>query len=754
MTTIFKTTLGLLLLTICSQASSAAEPQFPRHAKRILFLGDSITNSGHYISMIEAELLLQSDGQIPELINLGLPSETCSGLSEPDHPFPRPDVHERIGRALAKIQPDVVVACYGMNDGIYYPFSEDRFVKYQQGIRDIIKKVHASGAKLILMTPPAFDPLPLKAQGKLLPIGAEKYAWFSIYEDYDNVLAKYAAWELTLRNEVEMVIDLHTPVNQYLTQQRQSNPDFTMSPDGVHVNVEGHAVLAKSILKAWKIEPSNIEDEQLEKLIHQRQMLLHNAWLSHVGHLRPGVQPGLPLKEAELHAADLKTQITDRLVRLRPLLDSSQGAVHHLYYPASEKADELSLAVDYYLWIPPEAKHLRGVIVHQHGCGDGASKGGATAAHDLHWQTLARKWNCALLGSSYEGRAGIDCRAWCDPRRGSAAKFEQALEDFAKLTGHAEVAHTPWCLWGHSGGGFWASIMQAMYPERILAVFLQSGQAYSRWTTGEIPPLEVPKLAYGVPVLACPGFKEKSDQRFHVAWDGCWAMFQAYRKENAPFIFAPDPRTGHECGDSRYLAIPFFDVCLERRLPEWDPDQGATEQWPADNPFGLVPVEMSQGLLATPDGKTVQAVSAFNEDRATAVWLPDEQFAAKWSEFLRVGSVSDQSPPSAPVAVRFEAVPNGKGRITWNAVADFESGLAGFRIMKGGKLLTEIPTKPSGRFGRPLFQKMSYHDTPEQPLLKMSYEFESSQFNGAAFEILSVNSVGLESVPVVVHLEK
>ena len=102
---------------------------------RVVFLGDSITAAGHFVSYVEAHLRLQVQGDPVEVINLGLPSEGCTGLSEPDHPFPRPNVHERLARALEKTRPDVVVACYGMNDGIYYPFSQDRFKKYQQGMQ-------------------------------------------------------------------------------------------------------------------------------------------------------------------------------------------------------------------------------------------------------------------------------------------------------------------------------------------------------------------------------------------------------------------------------------------------------------------------------------------------------------------------------------------------------------------------------------------------------------------------------------------
>ena len=52
-----------------------------------------------------------------------------------------------LDRVLARTKPDVVVLCYGMNDGIYYPFSEERFKKYQDGMTDVIDRVTKAGAK-------------------------------------------------------------------------------------------------------------------------------------------------------------------------------------------------------------------------------------------------------------------------------------------------------------------------------------------------------------------------------------------------------------------------------------------------------------------------------------------------------------------------------------------------------------------------------------------------------------------------------
>ncbi|MGB1706622.1 MAG: hypothetical protein ACPHF4_02225, partial [Rubripirellula sp.] len=66
--------LGLVLAFCASVPDSSAEEVLPVGAKRILFLGDSITHAGDYISLVETQLRLR--GYEGTLINLGLPSET------------------------------------------------------------------------------------------------------------------------------------------------------------------------------------------------------------------------------------------------------------------------------------------------------------------------------------------------------------------------------------------------------------------------------------------------------------------------------------------------------------------------------------------------------------------------------------------------------------------------------------------------------------------------------------------------------
>jgi lysophospholipase L1-like esterase len=296
-------------LLFVAAAAPAAEPAFPVRAKRILFLGDSITFAGGYIAWIETQLRLAKVDPLPEFINLGLSSETVTGLSESVHPFPRPNVHERLDRALAKLRPDVVVACYGMNDGIYHPLGEERFTAYRAGIDKLIEKVHVAGAKLVLLTPPPFDPVPIRAKGKLQPAGAADYGYTAPYEDYDSVLEEYGRWILDQHGRVELVIDVHTPIETYVAEQRQRNPEFTHAPDSVHPNAEGQRVLGGAVLKAWGVQEVVPVDPELLKLVTQKQAMLRDAWLTEVGHTRPGGKPGLSVAEANAQAEALESRI-------------------------------------------------------------------------------------------------------------------------------------------------------------------------------------------------------------------------------------------------------------------------------------------------------------------------------------------------------------------------------------------------------------------------------------------------------------
>lgn len=402
-------------------------------------------------------------------------------------------------------------------------------------------------------------------------------------------------------------------------------------------------------------------------------------------------------------------------------------------YPPSKQPGELEVEAAYYLWIPPGLKQVRAVIVHQHGCGEGAENSGETAALDWHWQALATEHESALLAPRYRARTGA-CGLWADPRNGSGAVFLRALTDLGQQSGHPELATVPWCLWGHSGGGYWASLMLEKYAERIVAVFCRSGAALAI-KKGELPRPEFPPAAFGVPILFNPGLKERGDAKFNTAWDSSLKSFDAFRSNRALVAFAPDPLSSHDCRNSRLLAIPFFDACLRLRLPR----PGAT----------LTAADPAGGFWA--DWHTGTAKSAkLGADTNLNSWLPDAGCARAFAEYVTTGKTTDTTPPRrAPVITNMISGPHpGEVTLEWTAEADLESGVRQFAIYRENQLIARYPDKLNDRNGFYQFQAISFHDTPAPETPPLRFTDKTAPPNTQpAYTISVINGAGLEGPP-------
>lgn len=297
------------LLAFVARSAWASTPAsvatLPAKVQRVVFLGDSITHAGFHAVCVESYFLTRHPGRAIEFINVGLPSETVSGLSEDGHAngaFPRPVLNERLARVLAQTKPDLVIACYGMNDGIYLPHDAARARAFEDGIRHLRATVLASGTRMLHLTPPPFD----NVKGD--------------NPHYTGVLERYSAWLVARRADGWDVADINTAVARELAAQRAKDPAFLFAKDGVHLDERGQWVVARALLRHLGAGdlPNTLEAQDMfaahpngpavMKLVRTRASLMKDAWLTATGHKRP-MKAGLSLDEARMRAAKIDAEI-------------------------------------------------------------------------------------------------------------------------------------------------------------------------------------------------------------------------------------------------------------------------------------------------------------------------------------------------------------------------------------------------------------------------------------------------------------
>jgi lysophospholipase L1-like esterase len=286
--------------------------------RRILFLGDSITQAGDYV--VDAECWLVARGARVEVLNLGLGSETASDLTPEENAghlqkfgFGRPFVSERLARVLTKTQPDMLFACYGMNDAGSLPPTAEGTRRFLDAVTQLRAAALAAGVRrVVIATPPVKE--------------ANEGEWKE--NVHDQNIGRYTEALLAKKKEGWDVVDVHTPMRKALDRERRKNPAFAFAKDTVHPGREGHWVMATCLLEQFfgaSLGRATCAEDffpaggaEIRAKIRERSSVRFNAWMTAIGHGRPGVpggpkaKPGPSIEAAEAQAAALTAEI-DRL---------------------------------------------------------------------------------------------------------------------------------------------------------------------------------------------------------------------------------------------------------------------------------------------------------------------------------------------------------------------------------------------------------------------------------------------------------
>jgi lysophospholipase L1-like esterase len=236
-------TVLLLATTACSQELTDPAATGGRQAKttggepaRIVFLGDSITEAGAkpggYVSLVESSLRRLYPGRRIEVLAAG---EVGNRV---------PDLLDRLRRDVLSESPTHVVIYVGVNDVGRQPppGGNTGLAEYRDGLDDLVNRIRASGAHVILCTPGVIgenlrNPTP---ENRLL----DQYA-----EASRQVAATNGA----------RICDLRAAFDGYLEEfNTKGRNEGILTYDGVHLNADGNRFVARQMLHVLgqELQPS------------------------------------------------------------------------------------------------------------------------------------------------------------------------------------------------------------------------------------------------------------------------------------------------------------------------------------------------------------------------------------------------------------------------------------------------------------------------------------------------------------------
>jgi hypothetical protein len=278
---------------------------------------------------------------------------------------------------------------------------------------------------------------------------------------------------------------------------------------------------------------------------------------------------------------------------------TAPGAVFQ-YAVAVETAKGPSAA---FLWIPPEAKQVRGVVM-----------GGMTLMEREFAKDPAIRKACA------DQRLAIvflKCGL-------GGADLQKVLDDLAKMSGYHELSFAPLAFVGHSAGGPQAKACAAKMAARCFGLVQYRGGVPGG---GEaVPP--------GVPALMMVGqFDEfggtmRDETGRERAWEGARDALAAYRAADERNLagLVVEPGAGHFAWSARnaaYLAL-WLGKAAAARIPDWPVE--------AKEPVRCRDVDPRSGWLTDPAIRSAGEFAPaphgeYKGDKARANWHFDKELA-------------------------------------------------------------------------------------------------------------------------------
>lgn len=212
---------------LCIGASRASDIQPVKKGDRIVFLGDSITQGGGgpkgYVTLVKNALSTKHADYGLDFVNAGISGHKV------------PNLQARLDKDVISKKPTVVFIYIGIND-VWHSVKGNGTPKdkYEAGLKDLIARINAAGARAILCTPSV--------------IGEKKdgaNAQDAMLDEFSGISRKVATETKTQLCDLRQAFVDHLKANNPEDKEKG-----ILTGDRVHLNEAGNKLVAQEMLKA------------------------------------------------------------------------------------------------------------------------------------------------------------------------------------------------------------------------------------------------------------------------------------------------------------------------------------------------------------------------------------------------------------------------------------------------------------------------------------------------------------------------
>lgn len=243
-------TIFVFIAIICLSYSVSAQTVTPfKEGDRAVFLGNSITDGGHYHSYIWLYYMTRFPDMNLRILNAGIGGDTAY------------DMNKRLDGDVFSKKPTVLMVTFGMNDSGYLEYNGDNSKEFgEQKYQECYKNYQLmekrfqglSGTRIVLMGSSPYDET---AQIKDNTSLRGKNATMERIVEFQKESAATNNWEF---------MDLNEPMTAINQQFQQKDPSFTIcGNDRIHPDNDGHMIMAYLFLKAQGLARKEVADIEL-----------------------------------------------------------------------------------------------------------------------------------------------------------------------------------------------------------------------------------------------------------------------------------------------------------------------------------------------------------------------------------------------------------------------------------------------------------------------------------------------------------